>query len=106
MQIPVVIESTPSGRFRAQGLPPFNASVAEGPTSDAALANLRLELNSELKSGKRIVMLEVPGEEVNPWIAMTGWLKDDPLFDEWQAAIEENRRQSDVDAGIIPDERA
>jgi len=105
MQIPVIIEPTSSGQFRAQGLPPFTA-VAEGPTSDAALAKLRENLAKEFQGGKRLVMLEVPGVEVNPWIAMTGWLKDDPYFDEWQAAIEENRRQSDLEAGIDLSERS
>lgn len=105
MQIPVIVEPTQSGQFRAQGLPPF-AAVAEGPTKDAALANLRDTLARQFQGDRQLVMLDVPGVEINPWIAMTGWLKDDPYFDEWQAAIEENRRQSDLDAGIELGERA
>jgi hypothetical protein len=31
---------------------------------------------------------------------MAGWLKDDPLFDEWQAAMKENRRQRNIEDGI------
>ena len=105
MQIPVIVEPTSTGQFRAQGLPPFTAA-AEGPTTDAALANLRDTLTKEFQDGKQLVMLEVPGVEINPWIALTGWLKDDPHFDEWQAAIEENRRQSDLEAGLETGKRA
>jgi len=31
---------------------------------------------------------------------MAGWLKDDPLYEEWKAAVEEYRRQRDVRDGI------
>jgi hypothetical protein len=31
----------------------------------------------------------------NPWLAMAGMFKDDPLFDEWQAAIAEYRREQE-----------
>jgi hypothetical protein len=44
-----------------------------------------------------------PGSEEKPWLAMAGWLKDDPLFDEWQPAIREYRRQCDIEEGIFVD---
>ena len=34
-----------------------------------------------------------------------GLAKDDPLFDEWQAAIRENRKQRDIEDGIEVDEQ-
>lgn len=99
MQIPVVVEPTANGQFRAQPLQPLTA-VGEGPTSDAALAKLREELEKELQNGKRVVLMDFPGEETNPWLAMAGSLKDNPLFDEWQAAIREYRDQVNREEGI------
>lgn len=31
---------------------------------------------------------------------MVGWLKDDPLLDEWRAAVEDYRRICDIEAGV------
>lgn len=99
MQIPVAVEPTSTGLFRAQSLPPF-AAVAEGATCEEAIAKVRAEISKEIESGKKVVMVEIPGPNENPWLAMAGWLKDDPLFDEWQAAIEEFRQLRDIEDGI------
>src|SRR5947209_18961573 len=98
MQIPVAVEPTVSGQFRAHSFPPFTA-VAEGKTSDEAVLKLRQELSKEIEAGKRLVMLDVPADEENTWLAMSAWLKDDPLFDDWRAEVEAYRRQCDIDAG-------
>jgi hypothetical protein len=102
MQIPVIVEPTQSGQYRAHAPQPLT-SVGEGPTSEAALAKLREALEKELQKGKQIVLMDLPGEEANPWLAMAGSLKDNPLYDEWRAAMEENRDQSDREAGIERD---
>lgn len=99
MQVPVVVEPVGTGQFRAQGLPPFTA-VAVGNTSEEAISKVRAELNKEIQAGKRLVLVDVGAKEENPWLAMAGWLKDDPLFDEWQAEIKENRRKRDIEDGI------
>jgi hypothetical protein len=104
MQIPVAIEPLGDGQFRAQSVPPFTA-VAEGQTTEEAISKVRAELNKEVAAGKRLVLVDVAAKEENPWLAMAGWLKDDPLFDEWQAAIKENRRQRDIEDGIETRER-
>jgi hypothetical protein len=41
--------------------------------------------------------VDVP-QRVNPWLAGDGMFRDDPLFDEWQRAIAEYRREVD---GIV-----
>lgn len=104
MQIPVAIEPISGGQFRAQSLPPFTA-VAEGRTSDEAIAKVRAELNKEVEAGKRVVLVDLSAKEENPWLAMAGWLKGDPLFDEWRAEVEAYRRQCDIEAGIDLDKR-
>ena len=104
MQIPVAIEPTGMGGFRAQSVPPFTA-VAEGSTREEAVSKVRDELNKQLEQGKEIVMVEVGPKAENPWLKMAGWLKDDPLFDEWRAEVEAYRRQCDIEAGFEYDER-
>ena len=94
MQIPITIEPLGTNRFRAEAPPPFNVS-AEGQSSSEAVENLRLEIEREADNGRRIVVLDVqlPGE--NPWVKFAGHLKDDPLFEEWQAAVTEYRAKRD-----------
>lgn len=84
MVIPVLIEPTADGRFRARG----------GETRDDAVAMLREKIDEQLARGAEIVSLDVPAAP-NPWLAMAGMFKDDPLFDEWQQAIAEYRDQMD-----------
>jgi hypothetical protein len=50
-----------------------------------------------LTNGAKLIALEVPATD-NPWIRIEGVYQDDPLFDEWQAAIAEYRRQADLEA--------
>lgn len=98
MQIPVAIEQLGDGQFRAHSFPPFK-SVAEGRTRDEAIVKVRDELNKEIAAGK-VVIVDVPTKEENPWLKMAGSLKDNPLYDEWRAEVEAYRRQCDVEAGI------
>ena len=59
MQIPVIVEPTQSGQFRAHAPQPLT-SIGEGPTSEAAVAKLREELEKELQKGKQIVLMISP----------------------------------------------
>jgi len=99
MQIPVLVEPVGQGRFKASSVRPF-ASVAEGSTHEEVIAKIRVELAKEVEAGKSIVMVDVPTKEENPWLRIAGSLKDCPLFDEWREAVEEYRRQCDIDAGV------
>jgi predicted RNase H-like HicB family nuclease len=104
MQIPVAIEPTKMGGFRAQSVSPL-AVVAEGSTREEAVSKVQAELNRQLQEGKEVVMVEVGTAAENPWLKMAGRLKDDPLFDEWRAEVEAYRRQCDVEAGVEYRER-
>ena len=104
MQIPVAIEPTGLGGFRAESASPFTA-VAEGSTREEAVSKVRAELNKQLEQGKEVVMVEVGTNAENPWLKMAGRLKDNPLFDEWRAEVEAYRRQCDIEAGVEYDER-
>jgi hypothetical protein len=98
MQIPVAVEPTGVGGFRAASASPFTV-VAEGSTREEAVSKVQAKLNQQLESGS-VVLVEVGAKIENPWLKMAGRLKDDPLFDEWRAAVEEYRRQCDIEAGI------
>jgi hypothetical protein len=43
-----------------------------------------------------MVSLEVPAPQ-NPMARFAGMFEDDPLYDDWQLAIAELRRQADAD---------
>lgn len=105
MQIAVAVEPIPLGGFRAESAPPFKV-VAEGSTREEAVGKVRHELNRQLEHGKELVMIEVGAGVENPWLKMAGRLKDDPLFDEWRAEVEEYRRQRDIEDGIEYKERS
>jgi predicted RNase H-like HicB family nuclease len=103
VEIPVTVGPTPLGGFRAESPSPFTV-VAEGSTREEAVAKVREELNKQLEQGQ-IVLIEVGSKEVNPWLRMAGTLKDNPIVDEWRGAVEEYRRQRDLEDGIEYQER-
>jgi hypothetical protein len=94
MKIPILVEPIENAGFRATNGPPLAAS-AEGATRDETLALLRKEIDRRMADGAVVVPLDVVTTEENPWLAMAGMFRNDPLFDEWQAAIEEYRRKVD-----------
>jgi hypothetical protein len=95
MQIPVLVERVKGNGYRARGKEPFAVS-ARGATREEALAKLRAKIQARLKNGTEIVGLEV-GPQPHPWMEFAGMFKDDPMFDDWQKAIAEYRRQVDND---------
>ena len=98
MQIPVLIEPISGNGYRARGGDPF-ALTADGATPDEALQKLREAIESRLTTGSRLVPLEVANGD-SPWLKMAGMFKNDPMFDEWQQAIAEYRRQVEDDPEI------
>ncbi len=98
MQIPVLIEAVGTNGFCARSGDPL-AFTTEGTTREETLQKLRELLEQRLAGGAEITLLEV-GPKNQPWLKWAGWLKDDPLFEEWQEAMAENRRREDEDLGI------
>jgi len=95
MQIPVLIEPVAGNGYRARGSEPFALS-AEGATREEALARLREQLQDRIRQGAVILPLEVPAEP-HPLAEFAGMFKDDPLFEDWQKAIADYRREVDAD---------
>jgi len=98
MQIPVLVEPGTANGFRARSGEPF-ALTAEGPTAEEAVRKVREQLRALLAAGGQVIPVEIQTAD-NPWLKIAGMFKDEPLFDEWQEAMRERRRQIDADPTI------
>jgi hypothetical protein len=98
MQIAVLIEPVDSEGYRATTGQPL-ALTAEGATREEALRELRRVLATRLSAGAEIALIEVSAAE-HPLAQYAGMFKDNPLFDDWQRAIAEYRRQMDGEQEI------
>ena len=99
MQIAVMIEQQPGNGFSAKAGDPFGFCV-HGASRDEVLGKIREMIDKKANAaGTEIVQLDIPAAE-NPWLQMKGMFKDDPLFDDWQRAIADYRRQVDEDPDI------
>lgn len=104
MEIRVLIEPVAGNGYRAVGGDPFVIAV-EGATREEVLDKVKAVIAEKLCGGAEVVNVEVPanGQQLirwtaatqDPWLRMEGIYKDDPLFEEWQQAIEEYRQQVD-----------
>jgi hypothetical protein len=93
MQIPILVEPIAGNGYRARGGEPV-ALTAEGPTRDAAIAELRKQLQARLQSGAEIVPLEL-ADQSHPLAEFIGMFRDDPLIAEWKQAMAEYRDKID-----------
>jgi hypothetical protein len=96
MKIPILIEVTPERRYRASVCEPLIADI-EGDSPQAVMQKVQEYINERVAQGAVIAALDVPNGE-NPWLDGIGMFRDDPLFDEWQRAIAENRRDANQQA--------
>jgi predicted RNase H-like HicB family nuclease len=74
--------------------------VAEGATREEAVAKAKEALSRILAQGE-IVSVEMENvlhtQPDNPWLKIIGMFKDDPTWDDFQASIEEYRRELDAE---------
>jgi hypothetical protein len=90
------VEPISAERYRATAGEPFVGSV-EAETPDAALAKMKERIVARLSQGARIMVLDLP-DSANPWLEGAGMFRDDPLFDDWQRAIADYRREANEPA--------
>jgi hypothetical protein len=96
MEIPVLLEPIENNGYRATSLAPPSA-VAEAPTREAALEELREMLCGKL-SHAEVVRLQVPlAGDSHPWATMAGTWKNHPDAAEFEQNIHDYRRQVDSD---------
>lgn len=105
MQIPIVIESLPGNRFRAKSAS-LHTFAVEGESAEKSLRLWQERFASVLPADAVIVRVESPPTAEHSLTRFAGRFKDDPLFDEWQKAIEEFRQKCDVEAGLPADTEA
>jgi hypothetical protein len=102
MDIPVLLEPTPTG-FRASTGAPLNL-VAEGPTQDVALDRLKFEIVS-LQNRGRLVTLHV--NDPDPLLARLAAFREEDrgFLEEWAQAVKQIREDSgipDPDEELFP----
>src|SRR5438552_3050942 len=93
MQIPVLIEPVTNNGYRVTTGQPL-VLTAEGATKEDALQQMRHILQARLSTGAEIALLEISASD-HPLAPYAAMFKDNPLFDDWQAAIAEYRQQRD-----------
>jgi hypothetical protein len=72
----------------------------EGNSREDALHKLHLKVKAQLADGE-ITYLDLPlTQSHNPWLAIAGKYADDPNWDDYLAAIEADRRESNAAEGI------
>jgi hypothetical protein len=91
MNIPVLVERVNANGYRARSGEPI-VLTAEGATEEEALRHLSDAIRQRVTEGAKILALDIDDGD-KPWKGFSGWLRDDPMYDEWQEAMAEYRRQ-------------
>lgn len=101
MEIPVYIEPRSNG-FRASTASPLPLS-AEGETADAAMDALRDVVAQTVKSGGQFRSLRLQdiarplsASEIAVILETAKQMRENPLFEEFEAAIEDYRREHNM----------
>lgn len=99
MTYQIFVQGQPENGYAASviGIP---ECVANGDTEEEAINKAKEALSQWLSRG-RIFTVEVDigdaAQVKNPWLEMYGCFEDDPTWDEFQANIQEYRRELDAE---------
>jgi hypothetical protein len=75
--------------------------TAEGPTKEAALANLRKLVLDQLNQGKEFSSIKVPNGPP-PWLRSAGiFREDDPVIQEWVKCMQQYRDEVENDPNYL-----
>ncbi|MCT7950616.1 hypothetical protein NG798_12515 [Ancylothrix sp. C2] len=97
----VLLDKVSDGKVRATILG-FPDCKVEASTKEEALKEIKELLKKRLENSE-IVSVEIEPVKPNPWLAIAGKYKDDPLFDEFLADMEAHRRQEDAQTNKQPE---
>ncbi len=101
MGVPVIIETVMGNGYRATGAGGLSVGLtAEGATEAEAIERLAEQIQTRVNAGARLSELNVAAEPA-PWKQNAGYLRDEPLYDRWREAMEENRRKLDEDPDAL-----
>ena len=92
MSIPILVEPTANG-YRADTGSPLDL-FAEADTAAGAVAALRAKIADRLRAGAVLIEQPVPAP---PSPIPVVPLAENPLFDDWLAAVEEYRNSRDAE---------
>jgi hypothetical protein len=96
LEVPVIIETVAGNGYRATGAGGLSVGLtAEGATAAEAIDRLADQVRTRVEAGAKLADLSVGGAA--PWKQDAGYLRDEPLYEPWREAIEENRRKLDED---------
>lgn len=97
MEVPVIIEPVAGNGYRASGAGGLSVGLsAEGTTAAEAVDRLAEQVRARLVAGATLTDLNV-AETAISWKEDAGYLRDDPLYEPWRDAMEENRLKLDED---------
>ncbi len=97
MEVPVIIEPVAGNGYRATGAGGLSVGLtAEGATAAEAIDRLADQVRMRVDAGATLAELNVAATEA-PWSQDAGYLRDDPLYEPWRAAMDEYRRRLDED---------
>ena len=101
MRYDVLLTKDAQNGYKARPLLAPEISVT-GNTEDETLSRVRAAL-ARLQSQGRIVQVEVPDGNDDPWLRYAGMWKDDPDWDEFLDDMEQFRRDIDANtqAGMV-----
>lgn len=96
MDIPVIVEPVTGNGYRATGAGGLSVGLtADGATAAEAIDRLADQVRSRVNAGAKLAEVNVVAGAA--WKQDAGYLRDDPLYEPWRAAMEEYRRQLDED---------
>jgi hypothetical protein len=97
VKVPVIIEPVTGNGYRATGAGGLSVGlIAEGATAEEAIDRLADQVRMRVNAGAKLADLDVAASAA-PWKQDAGYLRDEPLYEPWRAAMEEYRRQPDED---------
>lgn len=92
MEIDVLLQPIKGNGYRATSVTP-TPLVAEAPTREQALNQLRALVEKELPDAETVRIKVGASDGTHPWMTFFGKLKDHPDRDEVEKNIQEYRRQ-------------
>jgi hypothetical protein len=98
VELATIVEPITGNGYRASGAGGLSLGLsAEGATPGEALANLGKLVQARITTGAALVPLQVPPP--HPFAQDAGYLRDDPLLDDWKNAMADARRRLDEEPG-------
>jgi hypothetical protein len=101
MEVPVIVEPLAGNGYRATGAGGLSVGLtAEGATPAEAIDRLAVQVQARLTAGAELAQVLLPAGTA-AWKQDAGYLRDEPLYEPWREAMEENRRKLDEDPDAL-----